>query len=393
MSFIIGSVAEFEDDNIENLLQECDIHDGTNDIIEKIMLIYLKHNISLVCLEDIMKVFNECREDCNKFPTGKKQIMELFRKHRDLFDIVFFITCDKCRVDTKIDSNNKNAAKCIRCGINLKTTETNFFISIPIENQIIQSVKENWSYISAFDTSDKNGEKSYTDAHDGKILKNLLKEYSDSNVNILSLCLNTDGANKHKSNVLSLWPIQLTQNYLPPNIRFLPNNLIVAGLYYNKTKPNCRQYFLPLINELKSLKERNISIDIENENYIFKPVITHSSFDLPAKSLIQESKQYGGYDGCSFCDIPGELIEIKKSNKTGKSIKKSMNAKNKKTNTKNKRNIDEEEKSNKFVRYVERDEPYNLRDEAKTLETMLAVATSSNKIPVDGIKGMNFFVA
>lgn len=355
--------------------------------VEKIINYYLRHNIDLVALEDLMELLNENREICDKFPTSKKPIMKLFREDRDLFDVFFFVKCDKCKVSTKVNSESSNY-NCMRCDAILKTSETNFFVSIPIEQQIKKSIEDNWSYISKFETSGNELNSSYSDAHDGRILKEVLQQYKDSDVNILSLCLNIDGANKYKSNNLSVWPIQLMQNYLPPNIRFLPNNIIVSGLYYNKVKPNCFEYMLPLITELNRLNEQNITINIEGEDYIFKPVITSCSVDLPAKSMLQATKQFGSYDGCTYCDTPGELVVVEKlesSDDEGTSKKKKKQKK--RGNMKNKAAGDTSKTLTKFVRYVEGDQEPELRDEIETLKTMLAVSTSTSEEAVHGIKG------
>lgn len=148
-------------------------------------------------------------------------------------DIFFFIKCKKCRKCTKVQADHKNGSKCHNCNEPLKTDETNFFVILPGEQQIVQSVETNWGIINKFwaeinerensETNDMNA-KSYTDAHDGKILRNVFGQYKESEVNILSLCLNVDGANKFKSNNHSVWPIQLIQDYLPPYMRFLPQN-------------------------------------------------------------------------------------------------------------------------------------------------------------------------
>lgn len=351
------------------------------------MRCYLHHNWTLVALEDIMELVNEKRELCDKLPTKKKQIMKLFREHRDLVRIFFFINCEKCEISTKIDSDSSENVKCIRCDSVLKTKETNFFVSFPIEEQIVKSLKHNWDYISKFDTNGSVDMTSYTDAHDGAILRNILDQYKHSDVNILSLCLNIDGANKFKSNVLSVWPIQLVQNYLPPNIRFLPDNIIVSGLHYGKSKPNCLDYLLPLISELTHLKDNHIQMNIESQDYKFKPLITHCALDLPAKSLLQATKQYGSYDGCTYCEIPGELVEIKKGNNDDDNENAKKKKTKKKTGNINAKKKNENCETNKFVRYVEGNENHKLRDEIETLEKMLAVHSSSNGKAVDGIKG------
>lgn len=353
--------------------------------IEKIMSTYLRHNLSFPGLEDVMELLNDNRETCDKFPTCKKSILEMFHDKRDLFDVFKFVKCGKCQKITKIDSH-VHKSNCVRCNAAIKTTETNFFIGIPIEQQIKKSVRENWSYISKFDTSGDDNSQSYSDAHDGKILKDLLKQYAESDVNILSLCLNLDGANKYKSSVLSVWPIQLVQNYLPPSIRFLPHNIIVAGLYYHQKKPDCFEYMLPLVNELIELSQRKITMDIDGEEFVFKPAITHCSVDLPAKSLLQAIKQYGGYESCTYCDIVGESIVIGKTSdcdddktrKTQKTRKKNQNIKTDTIPVK---------KESKFVRYTEGSQQCAMRDEFETLEAMLAASTSTSGEAVNGVKG------
>lgn len=220
--------------------------------------------------------------------------------------------------------------------------------------QVIQSIKENWSYIKKFDTSD-NGLESYSDAHDGAILKEIYKQYKDCDVNILPLCLNVDGANKFKSNSSSVWPIQLMQNYLPPQIRFLPKNIIISELHYTNSdehsKLNFRDFLLPLVKELHSIKLQNIKIDIEEDEFQFKPIVYTCTVDLPAKSKVQETKQFGGYYACTYCYIYGELVPI-------------PNLKNQKKSSKDDRQIVKGPK--KFVRYVEGTASPKLRSEIET---------------------------
>lgn len=359
------NILEIQRDQTTNNLTDITVNSSRQSLIDKVIKIYLRHNLSLVCLEDVMDLFNEDREDCAKLPAKKKSILKLFRENRDLIRIIYMVKCDKCSKIFKIDSESTEKVKC--CEKSLKKCEENFFVYMPVEDQISRNVKSNWSYIKNFETTGSKGD-SYSDAYDGEVLRKVLEQYKDLDVNVLSLCLNIDGANKFKSNTVSLWPIQLTQNYLPPEIRFQTHNIIVAGLYYGKVKLNCRDYLLPLVRELNYLKKSEIQLKIEDDNYTFKPIITHCAVDLPAKSMLQEIKRFGGYSSCSYCKIPGELVLIqpKKSKK--------MLAKNSK-----------EIEPKKFVRYVEGSETHELREEVETLKHMLVA--SKSKSDVDGIKG------
>lgn len=164
------------------------------------MLLYLKHNLTLVCLEDVMKLLNEILEECKKLPTGKVQIMNMFRAHRDLIDVFYFVKCNKCQKYSKVD--NKISAKCSSCGNGVKFTETNYFVSLPIEQQIVKSLKDNWSCIQKF-TMDMESDTETTmisDVHHGAILRKVLEKYRNTDINILPFTINFDGANKFKSN-------------------------------------------------------------------------------------------------------------------------------------------------------------------------------------------------
>ncbi len=253
-------------DSLHNLNVETDVLIGnlksaTTSFIDKVIIFYLRHNLSLVCLEDFMELLNTQREICDQLPTHKKQILKLFREGKDMIQVYYFIRCAVCNKVFESDSENMEQLTC--CGKALKKTETNFFVYMPIRKQIVQSVEHNWQYIQKFNTSGGN-DGTISDAHDGHVLKKVLKLYENEDLNILSLCLNVDGANKFNSNLVSLWPIQFAQNYLPPTIRFLPQNILVAGLMYVEGKFDFREYFLPVVAELYKSKERNIVMTIEN---------------------------------------------------------------------------------------------------------------------------------
>lgn len=340
--------------------------------IERIMRLYLRHNWSLVCLEDVVKLLNDRPTDHRNLPTGKVQILEMFRTNTEnSVDIFYMIKCSSCGHCTSVKQNDKTSWKCSKCGCVLKRTESNHFVTMPIESQIKKSIKDNWYHIKNFNTNRKD---TISDVHDGSLLKNIMEQYRDSDINILSLCLNTDGANKFKSNTYSVWPIQLLQNYLPPHIRFLPQNIIVCGLHYTCAEEdlelNFNDFLFPLVNELNKLSRSYIVMKLEENLCMFRPLVTHCSVDLPAKSKLQKTKQYGGYCGCTFCDIPGEIVLVET---VGKGNKKNQQSQAKQLK--------------KFVRYVENGDSYNLRSETDTLKKMLEASTLNEKESIDGIKG------
>ncbi|XP_037048620.1 uncharacterized protein LOC119083069 [Bradysia coprophila] len=350
-------------------------------LLEDIIRIYLKHHTSLECLTDWVKLLNTRLDDYEKLPPGKVQLMELFwRNHPNLANVTFFVKCDKCNKSTKVQADQKQGLKCHHCHKLLKTNETNFFVILSVKEQIVKSIEDNWTEICEYDQScDTEDSKCYRDARDGSILKEILQQYESSDINVLSLCLNVDGANKFRSNSFSVWPIQLMQNFLPPHCRFLPKNIILSGLYYHKSKENeqltFHEYLRPLVDELNHLKENPISMNMDNRSYKFKPVITHCSVDLPARSKLQEMKQFGGYDACPYCEIKGEKVIITKP----------------KLSAKKSSSTEIPTKPKYFVRYTETDGSFNLRSEIDTLQKMLIASGSGigNKVSIGGIKDVS----
>ena len=101
----------------------------------------------------------------------------------------------------------------------------------------------------------------------------------------VSFLLNTDGVSMFRSSTVSLWPLWLVINELPPSVRFActlpfcplspkftPNkpcvctyrfskdNMILAGLWFAREKPTMTTYMYPLMSELEQLAHRGTRI-------------------------------------------------------------------------------------------------------------------------------------
>lgn len=76
---------------------------------------------------------------------------------------------------------------------------------------------------------------------------------------------------------------------------------------------------------------------------------------------------------CTFCEIPGELVEVE--NLVKKRVKNKVNS-----------GTTLAKKPKTFVRYVEGDS-YKIRDEVETLRKMLDASKSNGQQSIDGVKG------
>lgn len=123
---------------------------------------------------------------------------------------------------------------------------------------------------------------------------------------MLSLTLNIDGGLIADKSTHSLWPVQLYQNYIPPEIRFLPENILVAGLYYGDHKPDPYELLYPLLSELRHLFEIEIQLMHNGIQYDFLPILLYCSCDLPARAILQNFKHPTGANACPVCLHPGD---------------------------------------------------------------------------------------
>lgn len=282
-------------------------------LVKKAVQHYLKYNLTLSCLEATLKLMNEGQNNQKKLPETKYLIFKTIADRSPFnFGRKYYVKCSKCNIFSR-GSCDKQKQECEKCRKTLIPGETNFFVYMPVEHQLIQSLTLNWDSIQTFNTIQETD--SISDVHSATALKSINRSFENTDQNILSLTLNTDGANKFKSNSVSVWPIQLIQNYLPPDIRFQPLHILTVGLYYGDHKPNCLEYFEPLVSEFKMLKDRGLNVTIGKEEYVFCPLITHIVVDLPAKRMVQCIRQFNGYHSCTYCLHPGTRIEISKKTK------------------------------------------------------------------------------
>lgn len=121
--------------------------------------------------------------------------------------------------------------------------------------------------------------------------------------------MNVDGENVSEKSKKSLWPIQLYQNYLPPDIRYKIENVIVSTLYLNEKKTDMAKLLLPLALELKAMIQNGIMcFTLTGKYFKFIPNITLVSCDLQARAPMMGMKNFAGYCSCPHCLHPGVWV-------------------------------------------------------------------------------------
>lgn len=332
--------------------------------LEKCVLNGMKYNNPLTCLESSVRILNEAPGAKFQLPETKYQVR---RAIEPAFEFEFHYECKKCDTFSGIPSKgaNKEQAVCVYCGDIIEKKSDNFFIYIPLQQQLQKSIRDNWDSIIRFRETERD-ENYVCDVRDGSICKKIDAKFPNS-FN-LSLVLDTDGAQVFKSAKKSLWPLQIIQNFLHPRIRYLSSNIIVVGLHFGRVKPDPAKFFFPLINELKKIHQAGgFKIETLSKKIVFLPFISHCSCDLPAKASCQGMLQFNGKCACGFCLHPGIAFENEKL---------SENKTKKKTT----------------YRYVRLDSPILLRTHADTVSALLKLEKDP-ETPILGFKNISCLIA
>lgn len=92
----------------------------------------------------------------------------------------------------------------------------------------------------------------------------------------VSLTINTDGTDVFRSSTVSMYPIWLTINELPPLVRYISSlkikkivysilicrfskrNLLLGGLWFSKAKPTMSTFLHPIVDEINLLANKGI---------------------------------------------------------------------------------------------------------------------------------------
>lgn len=221
--------------------------------INKLLQFQAAYNISNAATIRMAQIHNENASEI-KVPLNIKQ-MEKNADHK--FNFEYYVFCSKCKEAVKC------AEKCSICDIKTVKTRDNFFIYVPVKQQIALSLHKHLDIILSF-LERERAEGVVSDIYDGKIYQELKSKHP--NCKILSLTFNLDGASVSNSSKMSIWPILLYQNYLPPSIRFMKKNVLLAGVISSLSKPDLSKFILPFCIEMNQLSNDKITLVRDGEN-------------------------------------------------------------------------------------------------------------------------------
>lgn len=348
------SFAEYS--SIDSSLNESFSYQRSNDIFEnpfssavnKLLKFQAEQNISNAATVRIAQIQNEMEGSQIEISLDMRKLIKNADRR---YSFEYYVFCEKCKEVVK--SGNY----CPQCDIKTTKTRDNFFVYIPIKQQIALTLHKHLDAIMEFVEKERTNE-TIQDIYDGKVFQETKLKYP--NIIILPLTFNLDGASVSNSSKTSIWPILIYQNFLPPNIRFMKENILLAGVISTNTKPDLAKLMLPFIIEMNQLFKDKISIIRDGKNHHFLPLVMFCLCDLPARAEVQQIKFVSGYHSCPVCLQRGEAVKTT----NGKSS---------------------------YVRYVKTDEKPEMRTHTQTITyTITHLATKKS---VHGIKGITPLIA
>lgn len=309
----------------------------TDEKVQDFLEFQLKNGLSKRSTVDLAKMMNKMPAASILMPESK---YALKNRVKPLLPFKYFVIC-------KCENLVLDGEMCNLCATQVKkdSKANNFLSYIPILPQIKSVLSTQYNTIIQYFERERNG--NLTDIDDAIAFKKIADKYP--NVKLLSLTLNIDGAEIFHSSKGSLWLTQIYQNYLPPSMRFLPENILIVTLFYGSNKPNAFQLLSLIAQELE---DSEFSIYDGDKIETFVAAIVTSSCDLPARTMLQNFKGPVGKSVCPVCYHPGEAILSLKKRTT--------------------------------IRYVKRDE-YPLHTHEETIRK--ASELTECFIDVDGVKG------
>lgn len=341
-------LSSFETSNEYSILDSSDETDVIQKTVNNIFEHRVRNHASYKACENIAAIINETSKIA--VPKSKYLLKAAAEYH---FKRFYYVFCSGCNELVLLDK------KCPNCQRITKKTKDNYYIYIPIEQQINYFLKKYLNEILDYIELTKENRNFMYDIHSASVYKSLNSNKCSEEDIILSLTICTDGAQMYRSSKGTFYPIFVKLNFLPPNIRFKRENILIVGLYYGKQKPDIDKIIFPLAEEIQKLTKSKIRVLYNGSLLEFIPIVMFCTCDLVARPMVMRMNGHSAYFGCPLCLHNGNIIM---------GVKK------------------------KYVRYVKQNVISEMRTHKNFLKTAKSVQNTNIKINgINGITSMLYF--
>lgn len=222
---------------------------------------------------------------------------------------MFFLFCKSC------DELVEEKKKC-DCGVftEKNSKKNNFLVYFRLMPQIRQILKKHFAIIIEYLRRERTAN-CLSDIDDGQLFQK--SRAATENDELLTFTMNFDGATVFNSTHGSMWPVQFYLNFLPPALRYMPENIIVTTVFYGAKKPDVSKLVFPIVKELEA-NDYKISVHTSDDEIVcFGCSVQLFSCDLPARAAAQNFVGHNGKCGCPYCLHEGvPIVNLSGKSKT-----------------------------------------------------------------------------
>jgi hypothetical protein len=273
----------------------------------------LKHGSSGVGFKDMAKMI--------KFHVPDSSLCELnidkIKEHCGYSDesICFHEYCQRCGAlfpsNGDIEVCQTPECFCRRYVDGRNKVKKHYFVSTSMETQI-QGILERDGNLHKITKAKENTSSVLTDVCNGEKYKAMKTEggflQPSTNNNITLTCF-TDGIPLYKSSKVSLWPVYLVINEIPPRERFLRKNMLLWGVWQGVSKPHMNTFLQPFVESLSRLEQDGFTFTVDGVVLHGHARMVIATMDLPARASSLNMKHHNGICGCLYCENPGVMVD------------------------------------------------------------------------------------
>ncbi|XP_034245517.1 uncharacterized protein LOC117647730 [Thrips palmi] len=232
----------------------------------------------------------------------------MFKKYFKMIGKDFINCCYYCSV-CQVPLERKDSI----CPICNGQHDIAYFIEFPIATQLKKMFARQgfYDFIQYRFNRTKQHDDNIEDVYDGSIYQECTNSGFLANPNNISFFTFFDGVSLFKKSSFSIWPLYLTINELKYSQRTRKENIILAGIWFGKSKPNPNLFLQPISQSLLSLENDGVDVSLHNgENINVKGKLIGAVADMPAKSLFMRLNQYNGAFSCFYCMAEGARFDL-----------------------------------------------------------------------------------
>ncbi|OXA39279.1 hypothetical protein Fcan01_25885 [Folsomia candida] len=272
--------------------------------VESCLMVYgfaSRHQLSKSALSDLLTLLNFHLPKGDSMPTSPYLAEKLLGVDIGAIKKIFY--CEKC-------SAVLMSGACQTCGDKFNVQpfvkDGKYFLSFDVK-QTIESTLQHTDikqalYRSLIERGNRN-ETQIRDIMDGSSYKKLGLANFD-----ITCCFNSDGISVFNSSRFSIWPILLSINELPYQLR--RKHTLLIGLWFGDKKPNFDVFLQPFLDQSKDLATHGISWTFDGKSIKSNVYFPMVAADSPARCQLQGINQYNGEFSCPWCLIKGETYWI-----------------------------------------------------------------------------------